>query len=233
MARTVSLSIAFALCLALSPNARAESMQDRVCSRVVKHYDTDGATWDRVNDRIEQRFGFRCTPPRDRDNSQFRPSIISKPSQTGPAASPPKVVRCSQLDYSCTPWSACNDGTSRRTCSLKSTTCYGTYPMEIQRTCLDSQWFEQQRQQAQKATNAKLERWRTIHQDMIGRARDFVDQRARECAKQVADIESDFVLRFNEYVRFLNGEISIDPHEAEEIIEGIIDEWEKLPIVCY
>lgn len=68
---------------------------------------------------------------------------------------------------------------------------------------------------------------------MIGRARDFVDQRARECAKQVADIESDFVLRFNEYVRFLNGEISIDPHEAEEIIEGIIDEWEKLPIVCY
>lgn len=35
-------------------------MYDRVCPRVVNRFQSDAKMWDRVNERIRQRFGFAC-----------------------------------------------------------------------------------------------------------------------------------------------------------------------------
>lgn len=37
-----------------------ETFMDRVCDRVVRRFITDETMWERVNERLEKRFGFSC-----------------------------------------------------------------------------------------------------------------------------------------------------------------------------
>ena len=39
----------------------ADSLKERLCERVVRRFSDDDKMWHRVNDRVEKRFGYRCT----------------------------------------------------------------------------------------------------------------------------------------------------------------------------
>jgi len=46
-----------------STESSSNNFEIRVCSRVVKSFSEDQKMWDRVNNRIEKRFGFICEKP--------------------------------------------------------------------------------------------------------------------------------------------------------------------------
>lgn len=60
MRRYALIVLVATLVLPTISNAES-SMYDRVCPRVVSRFQNDAKMWDRVNERIQQRFGFTCS----------------------------------------------------------------------------------------------------------------------------------------------------------------------------
>lgn len=73
--------IIFILAIAIFPqSAFAENMQERICARVVKNFADDAKMWERVNNRIENRFGYRCSKQKESSSYSSSPTSSSSSS---------------------------------------------------------------------------------------------------------------------------------------------------------
>jgi len=102
-----ALRIILLLCLAvllpiLPSSVRAESVLDRACSRMVKNFSSDAKMWDRVNDRVEKRFGSRCAL-----NGTSIQGTSQTVSSSSSASSSPYCREPGQAKWACGEWSVC------------------------------------------------------------------------------------------------------------------------------
>lgn len=81
-----------AVILLLPTVSKAESsMYERVCPRVVSRFQQDTKMWDRVNERIQQRFGFKCTSESSVKTSS---SLIRQESSSSISSSTSNTTTC-------------------------------------------------------------------------------------------------------------------------------------------
>jgi len=92
------------------PSANAETVVDRVCVRVVKNFSIDTKMWDRVNERIEKRFGIRCERSGGNSQQTSRSSSSSVRQSTQGTMqywTTPQQNECTESAWTCTSWSGC------------------------------------------------------------------------------------------------------------------------------
>ncbi len=109
-----------------------QGMKERLCTRVVNRFSDDEPMWERVNNRIEKRFGFRCehmlspesiNQTMDRSATQTIPAEKQRNTRAetlmklyGGPSNAAKASSCSESDY-CSDWSECQSGLQYRVCS--------------------------------------------------------------------------------------------------------------------
>lgn len=222
MFRRVLTGIAGASILVMSlPVFAATDMYDRVCPRVINRFSDDQKMWDRVNERIQNRFGFVCE----------RQSMSSSSFQT---SSKKRTTQCTSSAWSCSPFNTrCVNGVVQRDCYLLDIECLNPDAVKPQPvSCAassSSKSFDPQ---------SYLDTWDKSLEKLLEKAKGYTDQKNAEwCLKNADDLENEMVLRYNEFVGYLNMQASFQYQDAMNTIIKRMDELMKKvdasPTVCF
>ena len=73
----------FAFAVFLAPTVSADGFRDRLCDRVVNRFSNDQKMWERVNERVQNRFGYKCELPLWSNPPRWVEETVLKGSNVG------------------------------------------------------------------------------------------------------------------------------------------------------
>lgn len=165
--------------------------------------------------------------------------VVKKTKQSGSSSSKmtsaeldawTKGFCAANQEWTCGEWSVCGkDGSQTRVCKRDpkvSLVCKKGEKPQMYKACSIDR------------TGDNLKEWKKLHEEILAKAEKLANMKnATSCVQTLDNIEEEFVLRYNEYVGYLNSPANFQYGSAmrqiEDAMKKIRQEFEEAPSICY